>query len=157
MGLKIRAYTLMEVTVAMLLSAICISICYTAYGIIGDYYHLFHQKNESADQVLSLKHALEKDFLKSNYILKQEDGFELLIDTTKIHYSFEEQAVLRKFGAIHTDTFKLQTKALKATFEGKELLEIDTIDQVSFTILLDKNTFTTIEVNKWYSAQNLFH
>lgn len=146
----------MEVTVAMLLSAICISICYTAYSIIGDYYRLFHQKNETADQVLSLRHVLEKDFLKSSYILKQEDGFELLIDTTKIHYTFDEHAVLRKFGEIHTDTFKVETQNLKTYFDGVELMEIDTIDQIGFTILLAKNTPTTIQLNKLYSAKDLF-
>ena len=43
---KINAYTLMEVTVAMLLSAICIGIAYSAYDIIGNYYRSFQQKND---------------------------------------------------------------------------------------------------------------
>lgn len=153
---KIKAYTLMEVTVAMLLSAICISICYTAYGIIGDYYHLFHQKNQLADQVISLRHALEKDFLKSSLVLKQEDGFELLVDTTKIHYAFDEHMVLRKLGALHTDTFKLEIQNLKTYFERSEVMEIAIIDQVDFTVFLDKNTSTAIQVKKLYSAKDLF-
>lgn len=155
--MKIKAYTLMEVTVAMLLSAICISICYTAYGLIGDYYRVFHQKNQVADQVLFLRHALEKDFLKSSMILKQENGFELQVDTTKIIYAFDEQSIVRKYGVVRIDTFKLATKELLTLFEGKEGLAQDTIDEVHLKIFLDQQTLTNIQLHKLYSAKDLFH
>ncbi len=155
--MKIKAYTLMEVTVAMLLSAICISICYMAYSLIGDYYRVFHQKNQTAAELLLLKQGLEKDFLRGKVIIKEENGFQVQLDTTKISYSFDGELVLRTYGLMHSDTFKLANKDLIATFEGKALANQDTLDEVSFKLFLDKQTPTIIHLNKHYSAVDLFH
>lgn len=153
---KIEAYTLLEVTVAMLLSAICITICYSAYGIIGKYYASFQQKNQTADVVLSLRHVLERDFLKSKLVLKNDNGIELQQDSSKIYYIFNPDAVLRKLDEIHTDTFKLKSSELNFFFEGQEIIEPDTIDELRFKALLDQRISAPIQVNKFYSAENLF-
>jgi prepilin-type N-terminal cleavage/methylation domain-containing protein len=154
--MKIKAFTLMEVTVAMLISAICITVCYTAYSIIANYYSSFQLKNQAADHVLSLKQVMEIDFLKSNCLLKTEDGIELLQDSTAIQYTFTNSTVLRKLGVLHTDTFKVQYSNLKTYFETNEIVETDTIDRVNFTVLLNQ-TSVPIQINKYYSAKDLFH
>lgn len=154
---KVDAYTLMEVTIAMLLSAICITICYSAYGIVNNYYSTFQKKNELADRVLSLRHALETDFLKGNYILKNEEGFEVALDSATINYCFYPNAILRKVNELHTDTFKVDPKELTGYFEGNLALNTDTIDQIGFKIKLSKGVTVPIQLNKLYSAQNLFN
>jgi hypothetical protein len=62
---RIEAYTLMEVAVAMLLAAVCISICYTAYGMIGNYFSVFEKKNNVAQQVLALQRTMDNDIQRS--------------------------------------------------------------------------------------------
>lgn len=154
--MKIRAYTLMEVTVAMLISAICITICYTAYGLIGDYYRVFQERSRSADRVLSLKQVLEKDFLKSNLILRNEEGLLLQMDTSQVRYRFNEVTVVRELGEQHADTFRLELRELKSFFELRETVDTDTIDQVDLTVLLPKNIAVNIRLKKQYSAHHLF-
>lgn len=155
--MKIKAYTLFEVTIAMLLSAICIAICYSAYGIIAKYYAGFQQKNQTADVVLTLRHVLERDFLKSNMVLKNEEGVELQQDSSKTYYIFSPDAVLRKSGELHTDTFKLKPSEVGFFFEGREVLEPDTIDELRFKMNLDQRIQVPIQLSKTYSAQNLFN
>ncbi len=155
--MKIKAYTLFEVTIAMLLSAICIAICYSAYGIIAKYYVGFQQKNQTADAVLTLRHVLEKDFLKSNIVLKNEEGLEMQQDSSKIYYIFNPDAVLRKIDELHTDTFKLKPIEVGCFFEGREVLEPDTIDELRFKMDLAQHVLVPIQLNKTYSAQNLFN
>lgn len=154
--MKIRAYTLMEVTIALLISAICITICYTAYSLIGDYFKAFSRKNEIADRVISLRHVIQADFLRSNHVIKSEDGFILSQDSIFIHYQFVEKGILRQFGKLHTDTFALKFAMLETYFEQQEAFETDTIDQVKFTVFLDKNMPVSMQFDKYYSAQNLF-
>lgn len=155
--MKIKAYTLLEVTIAMLLSAICIAICYSAYDIVGKYYASFQQKNQNADVVLSLRHVLQRDFLKSNAVLKSEEGVELQLDSSKIYYIFNPDAVLRKMDELHTDTFKLKSNEVNFFFEGHEVLAPDTIDELRFKMVLDQKTTVPIQLNKAYSAVNLFN
>lgn len=154
--MKIKAYTLMEVTVAMLLSAICISICYTAYYIITGYYTSFYQKNKTASEVLSLRHMLEGDFSKSRLVFRTEEGVMVQVDTMKIYYAFTEHAILRKFGTLPSDTFKLQSTDLTSHFERQEVLDTGIIDQLNFKVFLAEKLAVPIQANTFYSAKDLF-
>lgn len=153
---KIKAYTLIEVAVAMLLAGICISICYTAYGIIDNYYQSFQQKNQATDQVLSLKHVLEKDFLQSKAVLKNGEGIKLNQDSVTINYLFEQQYILREINELHTDTFKIASQNLQLSFEGAEVQEDGLVDEIKFTAILAKGIVVPLQVNKRYSSENLF-
>jgi len=154
--MKIKAYTIMEVTVAMLLSAICISICYTAYAIISNYYASFQKKNETTAIFLSLKQVLERDFLNSSTVLKIENGIELDLDSTKIDYLFTEKAILRKLNTLHTDTFKLQANEVTVFFEGIEVEKGNPVDELNFSTTLGKDVKVPVQIKKIYSAENLF-
>jgi len=146
----------MEVTVAMLLSAICAGICYTAYGLINEYYRTFQQKNERVDQVLSLKHVLEADFLKSTYVIRTVDGFELAQDSLSLNYLMKPGLILREVKELHTDTFKIDWQDLKCSYENREVQDADTLDHVEFMIKIRSKPGLPVSVNKIYSAQNLF-
>ncbi len=153
---KINAYTLMEVTVAMLLSAICIAIAYSAFDIIGNYYRTFQQKNEKADALLSIREVLSKDFQKSKLVMNTADGILLEQDSVNINYVFEADRILRQIPSLRTDTFKVVWKDKYVGFEGNEILEPDTIDLLRLKITLDQHSLVPLTFYKHYSAQNLF-
>jgi len=154
---KIRAYTILEVTVAMLLSAICISICYTAYGIIATYYTKFQQKNESADAVLSMKQVLCKDIAKATVLLQLRDGMLCQSDSTRVSYLFEDDYILRQVDPGRIDTLKVAVSDLYMVFEGVEVSEADTVDLVKFKVELPNQAKIPMVFSKHYSSQNLFH
>lgn len=154
---KISAYTLMEVTVAMLLSALTITICYSAYGIVTNYFSIFEEKNALATEALLLRHTLERDAERSEYLLRTSDGFVFLQDSMNVNYVFTDTAILRRLNELHTDTFKFQTNQLKSSFEGIEIAEPDTIDQLGFKLNLKKGNVVSIQLNKHYSATALFN
>lgn len=154
--MKIKAYTLLEVTIAMLLSAICISVCFTAYGLMNDYYSVFRKKNEATDAALTLKHVLEKDFLKTRYVLKTPNGLNLQQDSLEISYQFEPHVVLRRFSDLPADSFLLDTSDLLYAFEQRDVAEADTIDQLQFNVIIGDGVKVPYQINKVYSAQDLF-
>lgn len=153
---KIKAYTLMEVTIAMLLSAICIGICYSAYDIIGRYYTTFQQKNESSDILLSLKRVMGKDINRSTIVLNTGKGFVCQGDSLNVSYLFEEAKILRELEGLRTDTFKVVWKDLSIHFEGLEVLGPDTLDLLSFKLEMDRQNTVPLLFSKHYSAHNLF-
>lgn len=146
----------MEVTVAMLLSAICIGIAYSAYDIIGNYYRSFQQKNEKADALLAIREVLSKDFQRSKLVMNTSEGMVLEQDSLSIHYIFEANQILRKTPSLRTDTFKVNWKDKYVGFEGVEILEPDTIDLLKIKVNLDQHTLVPLTFYKHYSAQNLF-
>lgn len=124
----IKAYTLIEMTVAMLLAAISITICYSAYGIISGYFIGFQTNNKQAQDMLIFKHVMEKDVQRCNLMLRLEDGIELQCDSVNVNYFFADKYILRVLGELKADTIKLEhTKAI-TFFEGIEVNAKDTID-----------------------------
>lgn len=157
MNNKLNAFTLMEVTVAMLLSAICITICFTAYGLIQDYYSKFRAKNETSAQLTVLKQVMDKDFLKSRYVIKTDEGIKLQNDSMELSYSFDERKILRIIADVHTDTFFVELQNKEFYFEGRPVAAADTIDLLNLEIKLKGlNTALPLQVSKKYSAVDLF-
>lgn len=154
---RIEAYTLMEVAIAMLLAAICISICYTAYGMVGDYFQAFQKRNAAAEEVLTLRRTMEKDILRGRYLIRSTDGIDIVGDSLGISYHFAEKAVLRKLKDLRTDSFHVTAAQTHFLFEGREALELDTVDQVNFMLTPDKQSAIPIALTKLYSAHDLLH
>lgn len=152
---RINAYTLMEVTVAMLLAAVCISICYTAYGLIGNYFREFQSRNAVTQDILLLNRALDHDFANARYLVRTDDGIRVESSAQQISYVFSTDAVLRKVVYLRTDSFKFRAVDVSFVFMNREANVMDTVDQVSFS--LDLQGSGKIPVTKWkrYSAQDL--
>ncbi|MBB6502651.1 type II secretion system protein J [Pedobacter cryoconitis] len=153
---KVSAFTLMEITVAMLISAICITICYSAYGLIQSYYIRFEEKNKTSSLVMDLKHVLERDFLKAIHIIRTENGLEVQQDSLNIDYSFQDKQILRQIKSLHTDTFSMPAQKIDFYFEGREAHVADTVDQLNLILQMNKDVQVPVQINKYYSSADLF-
>ncbi|MCX2495295.1 hypothetical protein OQX63_17525 [Pedobacter sp. PF22-3] len=152
---KIEAYTLMEIAIAMLLAAICMSICYTAYQMIGDYFHAFQKKNATAEEVLTLRRTMEKDVAKGCYLIRTVDGIHITGDSLSITYQFADTAILRKVENLRTDSFHVTPVDTRFRFEEREVQEMDTVDHISFMLKMEKQQTIPITIGKFYSAHDL--
>ena len=152
---KIRAYTLMEITVAMLLVAVCMSICYAGYGLIEAYFKEFQKKNAITQDILALNNTMDRDFLKASYLIRTADGIKLQYPAHQIFYHFGENAVLRTVSELRTDSFHLRPADIRFQFKGKEANEQDTVDQVIFYLDTDGQPKIPVTKRKLYSAQDL--
>jgi Tfp pilus assembly protein PilE len=136
---KVRAFTIMELTVAMLLAAIVIGITYAAYSIISQSYIVYHNKNEDMAGLVRLDELLKKDFSHADTISKVENGIVCTIDTASITYEFQPDYVVRHSTII--DTFKLKTAEINTLFENQLITEINSIaeqnrlDELDITVL----------------------
>ena len=153
---RAAAFTLMEVTVVMLISAICISICYTAYGLISGRYVDFATKNKLMDDTLWLKQMMEKDVLKAKCLIKVENGFLVECDTYTVTYLFNEKQVFRKYQDLDLDSFDIQVQKINFHFEGQKAEISDTVDRVNLILLMKSNLSVPLELNKNYSSADLY-
>jgi hypothetical protein len=153
---RIEAYTLMEVAVAMLLAAVCISICYTAYGMIGNYFSVFEKKNNVAQQVLALQRTMDNDIQRSRLLLRTADGIMVQQDSLNVRYHFSGAMLSREAEGLRTDSFTLVLSEEDFRFENRVSLEGDTVDRIGFVIALEKGGKVPMLFKKVYSAQDLF-
>jgi len=158
---KIKAFTILEVTITMLIAGIVISIAYTAYGIISKSFLGFKSKNEDMAMIANIDHLLKRDFDRADMILSGNSGIELRqYGKPVIHYEFANAYIVRR--SITTDTFKVINRDVKMYFEhqGKSISE-DTdatnenrIDELS--LMIDyKDEAISCNFYKQYSSANL--
>jgi prepilin-type N-terminal cleavage/methylation domain-containing protein len=155
---RLKAFTILEVTITMLIAGVLIGIAYTSYSIVIKSYHSFTSKNEDMAVLINLDHLLKRDFEKADTILKDTGGIVLTKDNTLIKYAFTPDFVIRT--AARVDTFKVQTQELNTTFENVPIVELQAtseenkIDGLDF-ILIFQSEKIPFHYRKLYSSENL--
>lgn len=156
---RLKAFTIMEVTVAMLLAAIVIAITYTAYGIVMRTYGNYHAKSEATAMLTQLNGVLRRDFERAAEIDKTEVGLSLTrADSTVILYEFNADYIVRKGTAI--DTFYVHPAMPLTWFEGEAVSELaadperNRIDELEFVLPFEGNNIP-YHYYKQYSSANL--
>lgn len=157
---RIPAFTIMEVTVTMLISAIVIGITYTAFSIITRSYHAFDNKHKDMAVVLRLDELLQKDFNRAEIILKDTGGIALMDSSRTIKYRFSPDYILRI--GITVDTFKVKSDSVSTIFENNAVNdmgtteEVNRLDELGLFIIL-QNEKIPYHYHKVYSSANLIN
>lgn len=154
---KVPAFTLIEVTVAMLIAAIAIAITFTAFKIVNGSYLDFNIKQNKLSHFITADKLLKKDFNLAQQILRSEEGSGLVFKTQKgiVEYRFEDQYFTRNQFSLQTDTFKMKVDAFNCRFEGEKAQQGQLIDQLSFQLQIGGFSIP-LHYQKLYSAQDLF-
>ncbi|OOQ58330.1 PulJ/GspJ family protein [Mucilaginibacter pedocola] len=154
MNRKIKAFTIMEVTVSMLLAAIVVAVGFTAYDIMARSYAAYHKKHEGLSVLIQTDKLLQREF--AGAIAIRFDGTGLALQDTGriIRYEFSPEGILRR--EANTDTLKLQVSNVRYWFESQEITqpaELQLIDGLSFSALYEGKTFMYHYHKKYSSAE----
>ena len=151
---KVRAFTIMEVTVTMLIAAIVVMIVYTAYRIIGKSYTDYDQKNKMISELVVADKILKKDFSDALDIKQTSDGIELSMQEGQISYVFGEKFIVRNQNQLRLDTFDLTNNKVVLKFKNSEAGVDHSIDNLSLNCIFNKRNIT-LSYYKVYSAEQL--
>lgn len=157
---RIPAFTIIEVTIAMLLSALVIGIAYTVFSIVTRSYHSYQEKHQAMAAVLRLDELLQKDFLRAEIILKDTDGIAFKKENQVIKYHFDKGYVLRTGTTI--DTLKVQADSITTSFENGRIGSVNNVpeqnrlDQLDMIVMLQKEKIPYY-YHKVYSSVNLIN
>src|SRR5471030_1943654 len=103
---RLNAFTIMEVTITMLVAAIVIGITYTAYTIISKSFINFKAKNEDIALLARIDKVIKRDFDRAVVIEADDTGIEMINNNQlPVHYAIAPTYIVRK--TIVTDTFKV--------------------------------------------------
>jgi len=155
---RIKAFTIMEVTVVMLIASVVIGMAYTVYSIVVQSHGAFKTKNDNLAVVVRLDELFKKDFAHANMILKDEKGIIFKNQEQLVSYQIEPSYIVRTAGII--DTFKVSTQQLITTFEEQPVTDVSTeeeqnrIDDIELTLLFE-NEKIPYHYHKQYSSVNL--
>jgi prepilin-type N-terminal cleavage/methylation domain-containing protein len=104
---KLKAFTLMELLIGMIISAIVISFCYLSYTIIYKQYLSYKSVKKELVEAMELNAVCSRDIANADKVLFEENKLILLQEQHEnVEYHFLETIVLRKNQEV-IDTFKL--------------------------------------------------
>ncbi len=152
---KIKAFTIMEMTVAMVIASISIAITYSAFTIINQSYREFHKKNIFLAKLLVTDKLFKKDFSKAVSINKEPEGISFKMDSGIISYSFNSDYILRNQFGLRTDTLHFIIINPATTFEMREASNGEKIDQLSFQVNAN-GKLIYYSYQKLYSAADFY-
>lgn len=155
MNRKLHAFTLFELVIGMLLSAVVIGMVYSGYNIIAKMYdsHITRSREQAALMVLG--ETLQRDFDKAVTVLAQGQQIRLFdsIGPPAIIYQIQQNQLIRKSAVL--DTFKLKQLKISIRFEGA-VIQTGLTDALELAYQFS-GTSITLQINKTYSAEQLFN
>ena len=152
---KISAFTIMEVIVVMILSAVVISLGYSVLRLIQDEFIMFHDRDNSLTNADQLDLTLSRDFERANQILFNKNSAELtFVDESRsvITYRLVDSLILRSSTKI--DTFNTSAFSLKINnLDSLNFLPQILIDRLSFFIKISDKRLIRLGFHKQYPSQ----
>jgi len=158
MKATLKAFTIMEMVVAMLLAAIAIGLTYTVFSIFTQTYGDYTRKHQLLAIPDRVEQLLSRDFDKSTNILKTDSGLICESNQQLVVYQFSRNYILRK--QMVRDTFRVNVDQFEAFFEKSPVVEMDTtnaknrIDELQLKLIIE-NQRITYHFLKQYSSANL--
>ncbi len=149
---KIKAFTLTEVIVVMVISSLVIISGYVAYRVINMQMSLYKRNSELFVTAHDFNSTFTKDIFTSNYIYRKENDLLILASDTII-YSFYKDQIIRKIRD-NSDTIRLQVKDFSASFQGVPTQK-GFVDYVQLNLVL-AGDFYPFYYHKSYSSYNLY-
>jgi len=153
---KTKAFTVIELTVVMILSSIVISITYLSFDILQKQYRDYRESNDKIAMISKLNSLLHTDFNNSEIIIKTDAGILTNYRTKQINYEFDFGFILRKEGEI-TDTFFVKVDELNTHYLKQGQLESERIiDELTFETKIN-NKMRVFHYRKIYGADILMN
>lgn len=151
--IKIKSFTLPELLVVMIITAIVIGMAFSVLRLVQKQIHTIETNFEKTSRLALFEQKLWQDFNELNVIAFNENNQSLLMESEMdtVLYSFQENYTLR-----NKDTLKLILKADKLFFEGKAVKE-GSIDAISisgmaelpdYKIFVSKKNDLTLSMNQ---------
>jgi competence protein ComGF len=118
---KVSAFTILEITVSMVVAAISFGIAFTAYKIINKSYENFDKQNQEVALFIKIDEWLRRDFSESQSVYLEDEGIKILKGNQFISYFIKEDMIIRNQEDLKIDTFRIQKIQFSTSFEKLDL------------------------------------
>lgn len=116
---KVPGFSLMEVLFNLILIVIVIGSGYLGYEFAFNDMSLFNKANTDLSEFVQFNNAFIIDQSRCSTIIREGENLELNCDSVPVHYTFNENCVVRKYKLV-SDTFLIRTLSFSSSFDSKE-------------------------------------
>lgn len=151
---KLKAFTLMEMTIAMLISAISIGM---AFYMFQYFQQLFLQQQKQRQERFSyslFKHLMQQDIDRAVWLRMTTNGLVCIGERGDISYQFDPAYIIRNQNDDHRDTFLIRTVTYDTAPLLSNLPSPELTDHLSLRVRFE-NKEHQFDYHKTYAAQQL--
>ena len=137
----IKAFTLLELLVVLIISTIVIGLGSSVFQITNNFFLDYKTINKSISDASLLNALLSRDVLSAKIVIRKLNGFETINPHSEsISYLFSEKYIIRSQNSM-CDTFYFSAKNISFKFNGEDKQEInEPFDEIYFeTGILKRN------------------
>lgn len=153
---KIKAFTLMELLIGMIVGCIIIALGYSTYTIMFNQYSSYKTIKNKVVEIMQLNNVINTDVIAADFITYSDNKLTLNKSDTLLEYYFNDSYIIRT-NNIFADTFQLKTiNVLVTSVDSTGLNVTDMLTNFNFDMLVlgDTEHFT---FTKNYSAETLMN
>jgi hypothetical protein len=152
---RIKAYSIIELIVVMLISSIVIATAYQGYLLFFRQYLGFSERSAKIARVSLVDRLLLSDFENSFDVRKQGYCIYCRYPSHLVRYEFFSGGIIRLQDAVR-DTFFMKMQHPQVTFRNLTANEGSLVDRISFSIEREKDSIN-FSYEKKYGADVLMN
>jgi hypothetical protein len=153
-GKKVKAFTIIEMTVVMLLSTIVISMAYFAFELLSKRYVKYKAQTEVYYKLTLLDQLLSKDFFTADSIKAYGGNLRTFQGEVISDYEFVGHYILRR-AANQTDTFYFQVVKHELLYQEMPVSSDELIDQCKLNLLFENRNLEYVYSKQDGSANSI--
>ena len=161
---KVKAFTLIELTVALVISALVVSFALLIYRQVNQSFDIFKRSANEQIGVVQFQEILRQDIEKSDSIilnkpkgiilLNRTVGFDQDKNVTRVKYNWSKKRVMRQAQNFAKDSFDMEIKKVTVSLLGKKAEgQNQLIDQLDMEI--EEGKKLKFIFTKQYAAKDL--
>lgn len=154
---KLKAFTIMELVVAMLISSIVVSIAYAGFRLVSAQLRSMEHHSGEGNRFLRLNQALQTDLDKSARVIRQEDGFVCERGDGRVRYQLTDTAIIRWLEDGRVDSFGFKGVQTSLWFEGEPQDRNGQLVDALHGQLVTSTDSLPLYITKAYDRQTLFY
>lgn len=133
---KLKAITILDTVIAMVISGVVIGMASTFFSGLTQTITNFQSSSDEAATYQQFLFLMKRDFDKATTVIATEDGIrtENSGENSFVEYSFSEKYILRNQGDFLTDTIKLEPKEIETFFKEIPAIPGNLIDRINITV-----------------------
>lgn len=151
---RLHAFTLLELTIALLLVSLLSGFAYYAFGTFSRHTQSRQQQKQEQYGLDLLVHRLKVDCAQSDSIGYQDLQLYFTDSTGQIRYEFTDDYILRSQYELRTDSFYIAAEAPIVQYEQQKGTLTGLVKHIDLILYFRDNTIP-LNLEKTYSSQQL--
>lgn len=152
--IRLRAFTVLELLVAMVISSLAIGASYLSYDIVYKQFLNFREVDKNVLDALTFTNVLKNDIGTGQFLYKTNNGVRIVdLQGNEYTYTFGKEQIIRNAGASR-DTFHLGTSEVVYKELAVASISWDLLDKVEIMITVN-GIQNKLSFHKQYGANLL--